>query len=482
MRTALVAILTLLLSFTGTQAQQGIAYYQQTVPNQAHSRISIQAIRADIDNWRKVMEESHVDMYHHISQQQIDELVASLLSKHQDSVSHVEAVLIISRLAGALNEGHLGLVSSKITDSLYLENKRFPFLLHNAKEDGWEVRFDLSSEKRLSSGDRITAINDIPVSTLNQQYEQYFGGLPVWKKEQVSYNARKLLFLHGITSPFRIRAVQESNGQTITYTTHGFGKDQLDSINKVVAQMAGKEERAPYSFEFLKENKIGYMNYRQMTNSKENPFDRFLDSTFRQLQEKGAKGLIIDLRENGGGNSTYGEWLLNYFNTKPYQFANGVKWKISAHFKAFLKTMPNYNEDNHSFYLNQPNGSTYVHVNKTLTQPVPNSPFFTGKVAFLIGPGTFSSANMFADGITTFQLAKTFGEETGEIPNDYGEMFNFMLPNTHIIARAPSKMFTRANANEKDFSAVRPDVAVSVQKGNNTDKVLETAVNWMLEQ
>lgn len=482
MRTGLIITLTLILQFLNTQAQQGIAYYKNPSPNLAYSQISMQDLRADIANWRKVMEESHVDMHHHISQQQMDELVASLLVNHQDSISHTQAVLIISRLAGALNEGHLGLVSSDIADSLYQETKRFPFVLKGVSHEGWEVNYDLSTEKQLKTGDRITAINDIPISTLNQQYEQYFGGLPVWKKEQVSSYSRKLLFLHGITSPFRIRAIRESDGQTISYTTHGFGKDQLDSINKVLASMAGNEQRAPYSFNFLNENKIGYLNYRQMSNSKEYPFERFLDSTFQQLQEKGAEGLIIDIRENGGGNSQYGEWLLNYFNTKPFQLANGIKWKISEHYKAFLKTMRNYNEEDHRFYLDQANGSTYVYVNKELTQPKPRSPFFTGKVAVLIGPRTFSSANMLADGITTFQLARTFGEETGEIPNDYGEMFHFMLPNTHIIARAPSKMFTRANANEKDFSAVRPDVVVRQQKGNNTDKVLETAVNWMLEQ
>jgi len=88
---------------------------------------------------------------------------------------------------------------------------------------------------------------------------------------------------------------------------------------------------------------------------------------------------------------------------------------------------------------------------------------------------------MLADGIKTYQLAKVFGEPAGESGNDFGEIFDFMLPNTHIIARASTKMFIRASGNEKDFAPTQPDVLVkALHEHTAEDAVIKAAVSWIL--
>ncbi|WP_206060249.1 hypothetical protein, partial [Escherichia coli] len=64
-------------------------------------------------------------------------------------------------------------------------------------------------------------------------------------------------------------------------------------------------------------------------------------------------------------------------------------------------------------------------------------------------------------------------------------MFNFMLPNTHIIARAASKMFTRADKDEKNLGPVVPQkviIPTASDKKQKKDPVLESAVNWILNK
>ena len=53
---------------------------------------------------------------------------------------------------------------------------------------------------------------------------------------------------------------------------------------------------------------------------------------------------------------------------------------------------------------------------------------FDGPVAFLIGPGTFSSANILANSIGDFHLAELIGRDTAEIPNNYGMACPVILP------------------------------------------------------
>lgn len=481
MKLILLALLSI-STIVGT-GQQTIAFAQKHPQDFLYKKISKEQAEKDFRFWLETMEASHVNLYHAISKSQLSALCIDLLKKHTDSLSHTQTVFLFSRLSAALNEGHLGLVSSRITDSLYNNSLRFPFMIRKAEKNGWYISYDLTQAQQLDMNDKIVRINGISIEELNKRYLQIFGGLDTWKHEQVGFYSRKLLFLDGIKSPFHIEAIKE-NGEKRSFTVDGFSRAQADSINRALAAKMNSQGNKPYEFRFLPEH-IGYLNYKSMRNDKAEPFEKFLDETFTRLKDSSAKGLIIDLRENSGGDSQLGEVLLRYFNRKPYIFAGGMKWKISAPYKTFLKSQANYNEADNRFYMSQKDGETYVYINKELNEPDIKEPFFSGKVAFLIGTGTFSSANMLADGVVSYQLARTFGEPTGESPNDFGEMYNFMLPNSFIIARGSTKMFTRANKDEKDFGPVVPDVIVRPTASDlklKKDRVLETAVNWILNQ
>lgn len=479
-----IVVSALLSLFTiAVSGQQPIAFEQNHPQDFYYKKIAKELVKKDIECWLETMEASHVSLYHTINKPALVSLSEDLLNQHADSLTHTETIFLFSRLSAALNEGHLGLVSSRITDSLYNNSLRFPFMIRKVEKDGWHISYDLSAAQQLDMNDKIIRINGIAIEELNKRYLHLFGGLDTWKHEQIGFYSRKLLFLDGIRSPFHIEAIKE-NGEKRSFTVDGFSGVQADSINRALAAKMNSQGNKPYEFRFLPGD-IGYLNYSSMRNDKADPFEKFLNETFTRLKDSSAKGLIIDLRENSGGNSQLGELLLRYFNRKPYIFAGGMKWKISAPYKTFLKGQANYNEADNRFYMSQKDGETYIYINKELKKAEVKEPFFYGKVAFLIGTGTFSSANMLADGVVSYQLAKTFGEPTGESPNDFGEMFNFMLPNSYIIARGSTKMFTRANKDEKDFGPVIPDIIVRPTAADlklKKDRVMETAVNWILNQ
>ncbi len=472
-----------LLFWYAAEAQQGIVYAKDPVPGFAFQKIAKEQLAEDIRFWQKVMEESHVNLYHAISKEALEKKESQLLSAIGDSISQTEAVLLFGKLAALLNEGHIGMPSSTITDSMYTNSLRFPFLLQKVTDSSWIVDRDLSREQQLGVNAMILEVNGKPVSEWNRQFREYYGGLETWRKQQIATYVRKLLFLHGMRSPYRIKAKTEA-GQLVQFTTTGYSKQQADSLNKVLAATVSQPAE-PYTFTMLPGN-IAYINYRQMVNSKTNPFSDFLKNSFTKIKETNAAGLIIDLRENGGGNSALGDSLISYFSTKPYVLSGGMKWKSSSHYKAFLKLMENTgNPSENKFYNSLKEGDLYTYVNKSLRKPVSRELSFTGKTAVLIGPNTFSSANMLSDGIRTYQLATLFGEPTGEPGNDFGEMYNFMLPNTRIIARAATKMFTRADGDEKNFDPILPDVLVKPSPQDLKEKrdlVLETAVNWIQKQ
>lgn len=481
MRTIVLAIC--LLFFYAAQSQQAIVYAKDPIPGFAFQKIAKEQLAADIRFWQKVMEESHVNLYHAISKESLEKKEQQLLNAVGDSISQTAAVLLFGKLAALLDEGHIGMPSSSVTDSMYINSLRFPFLIQKVTDTEWIVDRDLSSEQKLGVNAMILEVNGRPVNELNQPFREYYGGLETWRKQQIATYVRKLLFLHGIGSPYRIKARTET-GQLIHFTTPGYSKQQADSLTKVLAASVNQPAE-PYTFNLLPDN-IAYINYRQMVNSRTNPFSDFLKTSYTKIIEANAAGLIIDLRGNGGGNSALGDSLISYFSTKSYVLSGGMKWKSSSHYKAFLHLLEKAgNKTDNLFYNSIKEGEIYTYVNKNLRKPVSRELTFTGKTAILIGPNTFSSANMLSDGIKSFQLATLFGEPTGEPGNDFGEMYNFMLPNTHIIARASTKMFTRADGDERNFDPILPDVLVKPTPKDLKEKrdvVLETAVNWMRKQ
>ncbi|MBL7740441.1 MAG: hypothetical protein JNK14_14585 [Chitinophagaceae bacterium] len=462
---------TFMLSYS--EAQREVLYYKDTPEGFALSKMPKAWLAEDMKFWQTVMEESHVNPYHAITRQELHQLQQEILSELPDSITHFQASFAISRLIGSLNEGHLGFASNRVSDSLYAYHcVRFPYLVQDIDNGAFIVQRDLSYANRLPPFSRILSINGTPVQQLYEKYASFNGGLEPWKKLMVKNNIRKLLFMDGIVSPFSIKAVV--NNDTVQFTTDGYTRYQADSISKVLS--AETAPYKPFTLTFANSN-IALIGFNSMDGSLRDSFSVFLRRSFTRIKERNAAGVIIDLRKNGGGDSGLGDTLISYISGKPYRNTAGMKMRISQHSKA-LSEMRRASDP----FKKWKNGKIYEYKVRSLVTPAANPLRYTGKVAVLIGPGTFSSANMLTNAIKDYQLAMLIGESTAEPGNDFGEIFSFMLPRTHIVATGAIKMFTRANGDEKDFGGIKPDMEVMntfediLQK---KDKVLDKAAEWV---
>lgn len=212
-------------------------------------------------------------------------------------------------------------------------------------------------------------------------------------------------------------------------------------------------------------------------------YDRFVvfcDSIFKSINQQHITKLIIDLRENGGGNSALGRYLLDYVTNTPYRMAGNSERKVSAQFKEFInkpENKPIYGND-YDEYLKMQIGTYWQVGNDELWKPASHVNKFKGKVCFLIGPYTFSSANMLSATIKDFKLATLIGEPTGEAGNDYGELCNIELPQTGWIAFTSTTAWVRPNNDKTNPNPIFPDYLVEKSQSNE-DNVLKFAMKWL---
>jgi len=175
-----------------------------------------------------------------------------------------------------------------------------------------------------------------------------------------------------------------------------------------------------YWFEYLPEARTLYMKYNRCRISPALPFDQFTRELIDFASSNPVERLIIDLRNNSGGNSTILDTLLE---------AMGVAAFAGKFF--------------------------------------PTSGFFA-----IVGRETFSSGSLNA---RTLRLAggQLVGENTGGGAGGFGEVVPFTLPNFGVSGQISTKKFEFADA---PGTTLEPDVRVdltAVDYFSENDPVLE---------
>lgn len=160
---------------------------------------------------------------------------------------------------------------------------------------------------------------------------------------------------------------------------------------------------------------------------------------FAEVKEKGIRNVAVDLRDNGGGNSTVANEFIKYLDVPKYKIATD-RWRFG-----FLNLKNNLN-----IVKNQKN-SNYV---------------FNGKVYLLTSTSTFSSAMEFAEYIKDNELGTIIGEAPGNNAYGYGEIAIFQLPASRLNLQVSTKQFYRADASVK-VELVEPDLSCPKEEALN---------------
>jgi Periplasmic protease len=183
-----------------------------------------------------------------------------------------------------------------------------------------------------------------------------------------------------------------------------------------------------------------------------------LKDFFDMVKQSNIKKIIIDLRENMGGNCLVATEFLAYVDVSSYYFY-GVKVR-------------NQNEN----CLSEIN-SEKTPINNSIDG---HSRIFSGKIFCLVSNKTFSSARIYAAVLKDNDIATIVGEPTGGKPCSCGNPLRFQTPNLGVKFRVSSRYFTRPSVNGKDDLALFPDVIVYPEIDdilNKNDVVLKKAIS-----
>jgi hypothetical protein len=349
----------------------------------------------------------------------------TLYSQQQDKSAFEKWAEDVDFLVKELPSRHLNFFF-KIKEEESLEKHAFPLMLYWFTEGIYVLNTTPEYEKVLYG--RITEINNQPIKKIIEAFSEI---IPHENEAQLKSSIPQILasaeHLHGLNIipdiDETILTVEDRQGQAVSVEMksmpiRGPLKGIVDMKDTTGWPLYMQNRNQFYWYKYLPDAKMIYFKYNSCRNMPK-PFAEFSKELLDAIQNNPVKKLVIDLRNNGGGNSG----ILN----------------------PFIETLA---------------------ANEKVNQK--------GRLFVIIGRQTFSSAILNAVDLKKKTEAILIGEPTGGKPNHFGEVRFTNLPNTKLVVTYSTKYFEHA---EEDTPSLMPDILIELSIREYLDKrdpVLDT--------
>jgi hypothetical protein len=419
----------------------------------------------DLNFLIQIMEDVHPNLYAYTPRDEIFQMKSEIKENLTTPLTRTEFCKQIAPLVTRLRDAHTTMIPVLDEYNAYVDEggQVFPFDVY-IRDDRLFVRIDYTEDEAIPPGSEILSINDHPTYDIIKELLQYFSGERMaWRYNILRGYFRIFLWLiYNFGEKFNIDYISSVTGEFTNADLKGISNETITQRRQAL------RARIPANYEYssLAELKTGIIDFRSMRDR--SAFKSFLKQTFAQLKDEGIEYLIIDIRNNGGGDSRLGEMLLNYITDQPYSQFSGSDVKASKPVKQYFRDQipaifrwipPSLFP--HSVYkkIMPAEEGTVVHIRGDLTNPSRNALRFDGEVYVLIGPGTFSSATSFASAIKDHRIGTLVGEETGGLATTYGNNYTFTLPNTMLQGTVSLQKYIRPSGID-DGRGVLPDIEI----------------------
>ena len=383
--------------------------------------------KTDIETYRKIIETSHTGLYLYTPKEEFDTLFEEALLKiEQNKVKSDRAFfLLLAKIHTKINCGHSSVYPPQELFSNIEKNKKvfFPLQVKFIK-DTLIVASDFEDFKK---GTQIVKINNKSI-------------------EQIATDAFQIISSDGYNTTFKYRQLEEDfsmyyfllygaeekyNLEVIPYQSKVKNQITINGNSPITNQVNEELKATDLSYTDKNTALLTVNTFSTETRKNQKKFFKFLNRSFKEIRNKGIENLIIDIRENTGGDDGNDMELASYLINKPFkenkfrklntnelplfpeylhpqwkEMMGVPKNKSSVDLKnKFKKVIKN------EFFLGE--DGAYYFKEKNVIKRDPNKYLFSGKTYILTSGKVFSGGALFSALVRDKSNAVFVGEETG---------------------------------------------------------------------
>lgn len=414
--------------------------------------------RFDLDALMNALREIHPDIYSVTGQEKLLTRFHQVRESLPDTMTTVEFYKAAAPIVSMIGDGHT-MLRFPYNDLFTSDLQRLPIFVDVKSDRTLKVATCIDSI--VPAGSDVLSINGKTAGEMIDAMLPYVSGERDFFRVMRIDNEFPALFemLYGGQPQYEVKFRRPGKKKTETTVIPAA---KFDEIFKRSPKRKNPAPKANYSYSIDQERRVAVMDFRRFHGTP-GQMTQFCDSMFADMKARGIDRLIIDVRNNGGGNSAIGDVLLHYISPVPFtQFAKTLVNRSA-------KVLRMIGDSDFA-----PTVEFYQKPAEQYTRPLaPGDGHFDGTVILLTSNHTFSSASAFSWAFKHFGCGKVVGEETGGMNVAYGDILTWTAPVSGIPCTISWKRFWHPGADEADIHGTIPDIETSA------DHALTTALSLL---
>lgn len=429
----------------------------------------------------------------------------------------------IQAIVSNLHDGHSGII-------IYNNTKKiFPLSIKKLGDSFYLYGTDAAHKDAL--GKEITSINGVCIKDFLNSFHHDFSYDNEISYEQAvlttmavipEYWIRKKFFTKDTVAQVAFTDGTSSTFKTVKYPFHNWCTfhGRASSGRKIQVR---QNNGLSFSCQFFNDKGIAYLQFNECTDqystrlmmkymgqtiSEEQEkalsalpnFHDFLKDFFHKVRENDVKTVVIDVRNNTGGNGMLCTEILSYL--KPYseiKSSNEVMrfsplyenyYKSEAHRSESIAKEKNQDKIEYDalYYCNNGekfDGTNFGVSNETDSDLIAvvntsNEELFNGNVVFIQNETTYSSAANLITGAHDNKIGLIIGGESSYNTSSYGDLIPWILPNTNTSGYTSHKFIPRPDLSKMRETKLTPDIVI-MPTWQQVDEGIDACWAWVLK-
>jgi hypothetical protein len=466
--------------YTGVMAWQAVGLV--LLQSACGQKIPAKQLREDFQIMRRTLEAAHGGIYRYASKVDMDRAFDRACKEIDHPMTALAFWGLVAPVVAHIRDGHLFTLWPK--DVPWTQAPLLPLTVRVFDSRLFVYR-DFSTDEHQLEGGEILSINGVSAKHILEKMSARYTGEGN-SRSAVPYRIghydifmTDLYLLMKIESPFHVvyrNARGESKGVQL------MGKNFADLQAGSAAR--DPEPKTSADLKFLDHGNIAVLTIRSFSEyvdlERKVTLCDFLQTSFEQIHQEKSSNLIIDVRDNSGGQDASGVQLFSYLWDRPFAYYKDKV--INAREFEFFKYAPDAKPVPANLVEKRADGKFHYLKEPGLGLQQPRQPHFGGKVFALMNGGTFSTSCEFLSMLPFHKRGTLIGEEAagGYYGCTAGFRLEIILP--HSKVRLPLGMITyyyaAADYEHADRSMI-PDYPVLHSIGDllaGRDKDMELAL------